>query len=68
LAKQKGYALFHPIAFVFAQILSDLPIVFVQVTLFSLILYFMSGLLLQAGAFFTYFAILYSMTMCVTAL
>jgi hypothetical protein len=38
------------------------------VTLFSVILYFMTGLLLDAGAFFTYWAIVFATTMCATAL
>lgn len=68
LAKQKGFAFFHPFVYVIAQIISDIPIIFVQVTLFALILYFMTGLIVSAGAFFTYFAIVFAVTMCVNAL
>jgi ATP-binding cassette subfamily G (WHITE) protein 2 (SNQ2) len=68
LAKQKGFALFHPVTYVAAQVFGDLPVILVQVTLFSVILYFMTGLLLDAGAFFTYWAIVFATTMCATAL
>lgn len=68
LAKHKGFAFFHPFPNVIAQIMGDIPVLFVQVTLFALILYFMTGLLSTAGAFFTYFAIVFANTMCVTAL
>ncbi|PVI07406.1 ABC-2 type transporter [Periconia macrospinosa] len=68
LAKHKDFALYHPAAFCFAQIASDIPIIFVQVTTFSLILYFLVGLKLTAGAFFTYWIVLYSVSICMTAL
>lgn len=68
MAKHKGFAFFNPFTYVIAQILSDIPVIFVQVTLFALILYFMTGLLMTAGAFFTYFALVYTNTMAVTAL
>jgi ATP-binding cassette subfamily G (WHITE) protein 2 (SNQ2) len=68
LAKQKSFAFFHPLTFVFAQIVGDIPVLFLQVTLFSVILYFMTGLQTTAGLFFTYFAIVFSTTMCVNAL
>lgn len=68
LAKQKAFALFHPVNYVIAQLAGDVPVIFTQVTLFSLILYFMTGLLLEPGAFFTYLAIVFSTTMCATAL
>jgi ATP-binding cassette subfamily G (WHITE) protein 2 (SNQ2) len=68
LAKQKGFAFFNPFTYVIAQIFSDIPVLFVQVTLFALIIYFMTGLLTTAGAFFTYFALVFANTMAVTAL
>ncbi|KAJ9110634.1 hypothetical protein QFC19_001463 [Naganishia cerealis] len=67
LAKQKSFAFFHPLAFVLAQIVGDIPVLFVQVVLFAVILYFMTGLQATAGSFLTYFAIVFSTTMCMTA-
>jgi ATP-binding cassette subfamily G (WHITE) protein 2 (SNQ2) len=67
LMKHKQFAFFHPAAFNLAQILSDIPIQFVQVSIFSLVLYFMSGLRTSAGAFFTYWVIVFATTMVLTA-
>jgi ABC-type multidrug transport system permease subunit len=68
LSKQKGFALFHPVAYVLSQIISEIPILLVQVSVFSLILYFMTGLQMDVGAFFTCWALVFATTMCVTAL
>ncbi|KAH9204795.1 ABC-2 type transporter-domain-containing protein [Leptodontidium sp. 2 PMI_412] len=68
LAKHKMFALYHPAAFCIAQIAADLPVVLFQVSHFSLVLYFMVGLRTDAGSFFTYWAIIFSATMVMTAL
>ncbi|KIW35900.1 uncharacterized protein PV06_11772 [Exophiala oligosperma] len=56
LAKHKQFAFYHPAAFCIAQITADLPILFVQVTCFSVILYWMVALKATAGAFFIFLA------------
>ncbi|RSL53451.1 hypothetical protein CEP53_007758 [Fusarium sp. AF-6] len=68
LAKHRPFALLHPATFCFAQIVSDVPIVLFQISVFSLVLYFMGGLTLSAKSFFIFWAILVSTTMCMTAL
>ncbi|KAB5513070.1 ABC-2 type transporter-domain-containing protein [Coniochaeta sp. 2T2.1] len=68
LLKHKAFAFFHPAAFCIAQITADIPVILFQVSTFSLILYFMVGLTSTAGAFFTFWVILVSITMCITAL
>lgn len=68
LAKHKSFALFHPAAFCIAQIAADIPVLLVQVSHFSLVLYFMVGLKHDAGAFFTFWIIIFATTMCMTAL
>ncbi|KAJ3454794.1 hypothetical protein MRS44_013394 [Fusarium solani] len=68
LLKHKAFAFFHPVAFCIAQITADIPVILFQVSTFSLILYFMVGLTSTAGAFFTFWAILVAITMCITAL
>jgi ABC-type multidrug transport system permease subunit len=68
LVKHKEFAFFHPTAFVIAQIFSDIPILLVQITTFAIVVYFMTGLLVTAGAFFTYYAIVFTVTMVMTAL
>lgn len=67
LAKHKEFAFYHPAAFCIAQITADLPILFVQVTCFSLVLYWMVGLKSAASAFFTFWILVYSVTICMTA-
>ncbi|RMD42340.1 hypothetical protein DV735_g2793, partial [Chaetothyriales sp. CBS 134920] len=68
LAKQKQFGFFHPAAFCLAQIAADIPVLFFQVSIFSLIVYFMVGLEATAGAFFTFWIVVYSTTICMTAL
>ncbi|PHH82757.1 hypothetical protein CDD82_4922 [Ophiocordyceps australis] len=68
LIKHKSFAYFHPAAFCFAQIAADIPVILFQVSIFSVILYFMVGLTTSASAFFTYWVIVVAATMCMTAL
>ncbi|KAI0598853.1 ABC transporter [Biscogniauxia sp. FL1348] len=68
LLKHKHFAFFHPAAFCIAQIAADIPIILLQISIFSLVLYFMVGLTMSAGTFFTYWVILFATTMCVTAM
>ena len=67
LIKHKSFGYFHPAAFCIAQIVGDIPIVLLQISTFSLVLYFMVGLTMTASAFFTYWVILFAVTMTMTA-
>ena len=67
LAKHKSFAFYHPAAFCIGQITADLPIIFLQISLFGIVLYFMVGLQTTAAAFFTFWFILYSAAICMTA-
>lgn len=62
LLKHKSFAYFHPAAFCIAQIAADIPVILVQVSVFSLILYFMVGLTMDAGIFFTFWIIVVATT------
>ncbi|KFG84727.1 ABC transporter [Metarhizium anisopliae] len=68
LLKHKSFAFFHPAAFCIAQIAADVPVILFQVSAFSLILYFMVGLTMDAGIFFTFWIIVVATTFCMTAL
>ncbi|KAJ5889084.1 hypothetical protein N7495_009125 [Penicillium taxi] len=68
LVKQKHFAFFHPVAFCISQIVLDIPIYLLQISYFSLILYFMTGLTMTAGAFFTYWVHLFGCTICMVAM
>jgi ABC-type multidrug transport system permease subunit len=62
LLKHKSFAYFHPAAFCIAQIAADIPVILFQVSIFSLILYFMVGLTMDAGVFFTFWIIVVATT------
>ncbi|KAK9327466.1 ABC-2 type transporter-domain-containing protein [Lipomyces starkeyi] len=68
LIKHKSFAYFHPAAFCIAQIAADIPVILFQVTIFSVVLYFMVGLTATASAFFTYWIVVIAITMCMTSL
>lgn len=65
LAKHKSFAFFHPAAFCFAQITADIPQLLVQVSTFSLILYWMVGLTATASHFFTFWIVVFAVTMVI---
>ncbi|EXJ77766.1 ATPase [Capronia epimyces CBS 606.96] len=68
LAKHKSFAFYHPAAFCLAQIAADIPQLLVQITTFSLVLYWMVSLGATASQFFTFWIVVFSATMCMTAL
>jgi ABC-type multidrug transport system permease subunit len=68
LVKHKGFAMFHPAAFCIAQITADIPVLLFQVSMFALVVYFMVGLTMSAGAFFTYWILVFSTTIVSQAL
>lgn len=67
LAKHKSFAFYHPAAFCLAQIAADIPILLLQSSQFSIIIYFLTGLRPEAGAFFTFLAIIFSLAMCMAS-
>lgn len=67
LTKHRAMAYHHPAAWCLAQIIVDIPIVLFQISAFSLPIYFMVGLSMSAGDFFTFWFILISVTFCLTA-
>ena len=68
LAKHKHFAFYNPAAFCISQIAADVPILFIQVTLFLVVLYWMAALKATASAFFTCWFIVYLATFVMTAL
>ncbi|KAJ5933309.1 hypothetical protein N7454_005638 [Penicillium verhagenii] len=68
LIKHKGFAMYHPAAFCLAQITADFPVLLFQCSIFSVVIYWMVGLKHTAAAFFTFWAILFTTTLCITAL
>ncbi|KAF4872164.1 Protein SNQ2 [Colletotrichum siamense] len=68
LIKHKSFAYYHPAAFCIAQVAADIPVLIFQVSVFSVVLYFMVGLKLTASAFFTFWVVVFATTMCMTAM
>lgn len=64
LSRQKRFGFYRPTAFCIANAITDIPVVMVQVTCFSLILYFMSALQMDSGRFFTFWIIIIAQTLC----
>jgi ATP-binding cassette subfamily G (WHITE) protein 2 (PDR) len=65
--KHNSYAFYHPFTEAMAGVVSDIPVKFVQATMFNIILYFMSGLRREPGQFFLYFLITYTATFVMSA-
>lgn len=63
LLRYQALGFHHPVAHCLAQIVADVPLVILQITLFSLVLYFMIGFNATAGAFFTYWVVLFVTTL-----
>ncbi|KAJ3284582.1 hypothetical protein HK104_009867 [Borealophlyctis nickersoniae] len=68
LQKHKSYAMYHPSAYHIANVMSDLPITFVQVLVFSLCCYFIFGLALSFEKFVIFVATMFFTALCMTDL
>ncbi|KAL8278573.1 hypothetical protein RQP46_009065 [Phenoliferia psychrophenolica] len=68
LAKHKAYSMYRASSIVIARTVADFPIFFLQLTAYTLVIYFLAGLRLDAGAFFIYYLIIYTNTLATTAL
>ncbi|KAL3484275.1 ABC-2 type transporter-domain-containing protein [Aspergillus germanicus] len=64
LSRQKRFGFYRPTAFCIANAITDIPITIVQISTFSLILYFMAALQMDAGRFFTFWLIIITSTLC----
>ncbi|KAI9762308.1 MAG: hypothetical protein M4579_000456 [Chaenotheca gracillima] len=68
IARHHEYAFYRPSAVSIARVVSDLPIILVQVVIFALIMYFMTNLDIDASKFFIYFLFVYTTTICITSM
>ncbi|KAK3331499.1 ABC-2 type transporter-domain-containing protein [Apodospora peruviana] len=68
VARHKEYAFYRPSAVNLARALTDFPMLASQAIIFCLIVYFMTGLDVDAGKFFIYLLFVYTSTFCFTAL
>ncbi|KAF9365572.1 hypothetical protein BGX34_009398 [Mortierella sp. NVP85] len=67
LYKHKSFAMYRPSAFAISQICVDIPLVIVQILLFSVVLYFMSGLQRTFVKWLLFCVILFLCALCMTA-
>ncbi|KAI9813011.1 MAG: hypothetical protein M1826_002568 [Phylliscum demangeonii] len=63
MLKHKSFSFYRPAAYAIAQVVVDLPLVFVQVLIFDIIVYFLSNLRRDASAFFINYLIVYFATL-----
>lgn len=63
LLKHKSFTFYRPSAYALAQVMTDIPMVLVQVLIFDIIVYFMSNLSRTAGQFFISLLTLFLITM-----
>ena len=63
LLKHKTFSFYRPSAYAIAQTLVDVPLVFIQVLIFDLVVYFMSNLARTPSQFFISLLILWILTM-----
>ncbi|KAE8350031.1 ABC-2 type transporter-domain-containing protein [Aspergillus coremiiformis] len=66
--KHKSFSFYRPSAFALAQVVVDVPIIFIQITIFELIVYFMSNLSRTASQFFINFLFIFTLTMTMYSL
>lgn len=67
LLKHKNFSFYRPSAYALAQTVVDIPLVFTQVFIFDVIIYWMSGLAATASQFFISILILFTVTMATYA-
>jgi ATP-binding cassette subfamily G (WHITE) protein 2 (SNQ2) len=67
LLKHKSFTFYRPAAFALAQLASDVPVIFVQVAVFDIVIYFLTNLARTPSQFFINFFVLYVVTMCMYA-
>ncbi|KAI5303915.1 hypothetical protein KEM56_007064 [Ascosphaera pollenicola] len=61
--KHRMLSMYRPAAFALAQVFADIPQIFVQITIFDIIVYFLSGLSRTASQFFICFLFTFMITM-----
>lgn len=64
LSRHKMFGLYRPTAFCVANAITDIPVVLLQISVFSIIIYFMAALQMDAGKFFTFWIVVVANTLC----
>jgi ABC-type multidrug transport system permease subunit len=64
LSRQKRFAFYRPTAYCIASVITDIPVVLFQVTMFTIVYYWMCNFQADAGKFFTFWIVLNVSTLC----
>ncbi|KAL4877859.1 ABC-2 type transporter-domain-containing protein [Aspergillus karnatakaensis] len=64
LSRQKRFAFYRPTSYCIANIITDIPIVLIQVTVFTIVYYWMCAFQADAGKFFTFWIVVNVATLC----
>ncbi|KAI0541535.1 ABC-2 type transporter-domain-containing protein [Xylaria digitata] len=67
-ARQRDYAFNRPSAVALARVITDFPLIFVQVVIFGIIMYFLTNLDRDVSKFWIYLLFVYTTTITTTAL
>lgn len=68
MMKQQNYSLYHPFAFSVAEALSFMPVSLLISVVFTIVLYFLSNLKVDPGAYFTFLLFSYLVSLCMNGL
>lgn len=68
IKRHKDYAFYRPSAVSLARVVVDFPVIFVMVAVFTIIVYFLAGLDVDASKFWIYALFVYTTTFCITSL
>lgn len=66
--RHRDYAFYRPSAVSIARVVLDFPLIFAMVAVFTIIVYFMTGLDVDVSKFFIYALFVYLNTICITAM
>ncbi|KAL2203403.1 hypothetical protein CC79DRAFT_1279575 [Sarocladium strictum] len=68
ISRHRDYAFYRPSAVALARVVLDFPVLAIQVMIYGIIVYFMTGLVVEAGKFFIYMLYVFTTTIVITAL
>lgn len=68
IQRHKNYAFYRPSAVSIARVVVDFPFIFTMCVIFTIIVYFLSGLDVDVSKFFIYALFVYTTTICITAM
>lgn len=68
IGRHKDYAFYRPSAVSIARVVVDFPVIFAMVAVFTIIVYFMTGLDVDVSKYWIYALFVYTTTFCITSL